>query len=150
MARMVRSYGVTWATLGLVALSRGRGRRGYGLDVLNNCADLLRLEVKAEARHARRAVADIFADKFFVPAERLARQYGSVLPGPLLNQGVADAAGLAEQAQPLPLGIIERCIGRALSENAGRRGNHESRSQNPSSHCFFLRLFEGFLRAGLP
>src|SRR5216683_2019529 len=101
----------------LVSSLSGTGRRGYGLDVLDDGVDLRGLEIESEARHARRAVADIFADQIFVAAQGFARQRGSVLPGSLLHKGVADTAGLAEQPQPLPLGIVERCVGSALSKN---------------------------------
>src|SRR6202035_5819102 len=101
----------------------GWGRRGYGLDVLDDGVDLRRLEIVAEARHARRAVADVFADQFFVAAQGFARQHRSVLPGSLLDDGVADTTGLAEQAQSFPLGVVERRVGRALSENSRRRRN---------------------------
>src|SRR6202045_684649 len=114
----------------------GWGRRGYGLDVLDDGVDLRGLEIVAEARHARRAVADVFADQFFVAAQGFARQHGAILPGPLLHHGVADPAGLAEQAQPFPLGVVEGRIGRALSENSRRRRNQERRSKNASSHCY--------------
>src|ERR1700730_1237568 len=134
---------MTWlrerlGTLDLKDLSRagGWGRRGYGLDVLDDGVDLRRLEIVAGARHAGRAVADVFADKFFVAAQGFARQHRSVLPGSLLHHGVADTAGLAEQAQPFPLGVVERRIGRALSENSRRRRHQERRNKNASSHCY--------------
>src|SRR5215813_8527137 len=93
----------------------GAGRCGLrrdGLDVLDDGADLRGLEVVAEARHARRAVADVFPDQLFVAAQGLARQYGSILPRSLLDYSVADAAGLAEKAQSFTLSIVERRIGR--------------------------------------
>src|SRR6266436_3054333 len=117
------------------------GLRRYGLDVLDDGADLRGLEIIAEARHARRAVADVFADQLFVAAQGLARQYRSVLPRSLLDHSVADAAGLAEKAQSFALGIVERRIGRALRKRPRCRCNHECRSQNPSWHLPILRLF---------
>ena len=53
----------------------GGGRRSLRrnrLDVLNDRTDLLRFEIIAEARHARGAVADVFAYQLFVTPERLA------------------------------------------------------------------------------
>src|SRR5580693_2232291 len=142
MACSLRSLRISWAATSVVVLSgragparrglRGSGRGRNGLEILSDGRDLLGLEIVAEARHPRRPAADVFAYQLLVAAERLARQRRRVLPRSLLHRGVADAARLAEQAQPQLLRVGERGVGRPLCVCRSRERDNERCNQNAS------------------
>src|SRR5215510_5266649 len=103
-----------------------RLRRRNGLDVGDDGVDLARLEMVAEARHARRAVGDHLAHHVGLAAERLLRQGGAIERAAALHAGVADAARLHDQPPAQGLRLIERLL---LSQGTVRRGG-DSRRRN--------------------
>src|ERR1700722_16810970 len=67
---------------------RGRGRRWHGFQIRNDGTDLGGLELKLEARHPRRPIADDLAHDVLLTVERVLRQDRTILSAGDLRLGV--------------------------------------------------------------
>src|SRR5215813_3832120 len=126
MVQPANAHSFLMALLLVSALPRLGGRRRLrrlrlrnGLDVGDDGVDLARLEMVAEARHARRAVGDHLAQNVGLAAERLLRQGRAIKRAAALHAGVADAARLHDQPPAQGLRLVEGLLGHGAVRTGG-------------------------------
>src|SRR6185312_14063716 len=108
----------------------------YGFEIRDDRIDLCGLEMIFEAGHAGRAVADDLAHHRFLPAQRTARQFGTVERAHHLWLGVAYAARLIEQPHAEELSVIEGLIAaRGLCRRDQWRHHEQEKDRRDLAPC---------------
>src|SRR5205809_1852988 len=109
------------------------------LQVSDNRVGLVRAKIIFEAGHARRAVADDLANDLGASAKGLPRERRRVKAARQRRFGMADDAGLLEQAPAKSLSVAEAIVG-CGSLCAQRRAEDERESCEGAPHLQLSRM----------
>jgi hypothetical protein len=110
------------------------------LQIGDNGIYFVRPEIVFESGHPRRAVADDFADDLGTPPERFPRERRRVKAARQRRFGMADAAGLLEQAPAKPLSVAEAIVGLGGLWVQHCRADQERENWEAASHLQLSRM----------